>query len=104
MFSTMIIMTNLEELLPEVGVEPPVEDGVAHHHHHHHHHHHLANLEELLPEVGVEPPVEDGVADTGGERDTVTNAQDEVVHLNRHLVTHHSFIMLVIVIIGFGIR
>ena len=63
----------------------------------------LTNLEELFPEVGVEPPIEDGVADTGGERDTVTNAQDEVVHLNRHLVTHHSFIMLVIVMIGFGI-
>ena len=63
----------------------------------------MTNLEELLPKVGVEPPVEDGVADTGGERDTVTNAQDEVVHLNRHLVTHHSFIMLVIVMIGFGI-
>ena len=56
----------------------------------------MTNLEELLPEVGVEPPVEDGVADTGGERDTVTNAQDEVVHLNKHLVTHHSFIMLVL--------
>ena len=63
----------------------------------------MTNLEELFPEVGVEPPVEDGVAGTGGERDTVTNAQDEVIHLNRHLVTHHSFIMLVIVMIGFGI-
>ena len=64
----------------------------------------MTNLEEFLPEVGVEPPVEDRVADTGGERDTVTNAQDEVVHLNKHLVTHHSFIMLVVVMIGFGIR